>query len=169
MGASTNLVPISIIYTSIVIYLYFYKITPSLNNPNIPNIVYLIGLLALTHSIYASIISIYSSKSECGRYSVWVAIKSSLTMLFWLLVPIGILFFTSIFTTPFYNIWGYNIKSDTIAYSFFLSLFTSLVAIVIYYNSKMDICVADANVIDRNVKQLDEIFNKDEDENKNEE
>jgi hypothetical protein len=165
---STTLIGITIAYTSLIVYYYFYNISSRITNPNIPNIFYLVVILLITHGAYGAGLSAYTSYNECKRYSFSEMIYSSLTMFMWLLVPVGILFFTNLFSTPFYNIWGYNKKGDTILYSFFLSIFASLVAIVVFFNAKTVVCSANAKYIEENVKQLDKIFEEDKntDDNK---
>jgi hypothetical protein len=71
------------------------------------------------------------------------------------------LFFFDRFITPFKNIWinADDNKIYTIAYSFYLSIFCILASILIYYDAKTDSCGPDANFIEKNVKELDDVLN----------
>ena len=161
MNALTNLVPILIIYTTIVIYIFNYKISPSIDSQTTPVILYLIIVLFATHGIGGSLLSLYASYSHCKRYSIYTIITSGLRMFIWMtLITIGLFFFDG-FITPFKNILIDSdiIKINTIAYSFYLSIFAILVGILVYYDSKTDSCGPDANVIEQNVKELDDILN----------
>ncbi len=161
MNALTNIVPILIIYTTVVIYIFNYKISPSVSNSNTPVIIYLIGLLFITHGIGGSILSLIASYTHCSRYSIYTIITSGLRMFFWITLVAIILYFNDRFITPFKNIW---INDDvnkvyTIAFSFYLSIFCVLTGIIIYYDSKIDSCGPDANAIEQNVKELDDKLN----------
>jgi hypothetical protein len=161
MNALTNLVPILIIYTTIVIYIFNYKISPSIDSQTTPVIVFLILVLLITHGIGGSLLSLYASYSHCKRYSIYTTIMSGLRMFLWVAIITIILFFFDGFIAPFKNILidsDIN-KINTIAYSFYISIFTILVGILVYYDSKTDSCGPDANAIEKNVKELDDLLN----------
>jgi hypothetical protein len=160
MNALSNLVPLLIVYTSLVIYFFNYKISPSINNPEIPTILYLLGTLFVTHGIGSSILSLYASYNHCSRYSLYNMIISALRMFFWVSLATFILFYYDGFITPFKNIWTDSDmnKVNTIAYSFYLSIFTVLTGIIIYYDAKTNSCGPDANYIEKSVKELDNIL-----------
>jgi hypothetical protein len=162
MNAITKLVPLSILYTALVCYLFFFKISNYLNSPTIPMVVFLLAYILLTHGLAGAYISYSASKEQCNKYSFRNMLVAGFTMFFWQVVPILTLFFTSIFSTPFYQIWGYTQKAETILHTYFISLFTILTGIVIYYNTKHSVCGPDANFIEENVKELDKILSKEE-------
>jgi len=161
MNALTSLIPFYIVYTTLIIYFFNYNISPNIDNSNVPTIIYLIGLLFITHGIGGSVLSIYASYTHCNRYSIYTIITSGLRMFFWVALVTIILFFTDRFITPFINIWGDTDmnKVNTIAYSFYLSIFAILSSIIVYYDSKIDSCGPDANAIEKNVKELDDKLN----------
>jgi hypothetical protein len=161
MNALTNLVPILIIYTTIVVYIFNYKISPSIDSQTTPVILYLIIVLFVTHGIGSSLLSLYSSYSHCKRYSIYTTITSGLRMFLWMTLVTIALFFFDGFITPFKNIFTDSDinKVNTIAYSFYLSIFAILVGILVYYDSKTDSCGPDASAIEKNVKELDDILN----------
>jgi hypothetical protein len=162
MNAITKIVPISILYSTLVCYLFFYKISPYINSPTIPIVVFLLIYILSTHGLLGAYISYSSSKEQCNKYKFRDMFVSGFTMFIWQVIPILTLFFTSIFSTPFYQIWGYTQKAETIIHSYFISLFTILTGIVLYYNTKHGVCGPDANFIEENVKELDKILSKEE-------
>jgi Ni,Fe-hydrogenase I cytochrome b subunit len=87
-------------------------------------------------------------------------IISALRMFFWVSLATFILFYYDGFITPFKNIWTDSDmnKVNTIAYSFYLSIFTVLTGIIIYYDAKTNSCGPDANYIEKSVKELDNIL-----------
>ena len=161
MNALTNLIPILIIYSSLIVYFFNYNLSPFIENTTVPIIIYFISYLFVTHGIGGSILSLYASYTHCKRYSIYTILTSGIRMFAWMTIITLILFFFDGFITPFQNIWinADANKINTIAFSFYLSIFCILSGIIVYYDSKTNSCGPDANVIEQNVKELDDSLN----------
>jgi H+/Cl- antiporter ClcA len=160
MNPISYIIPFVILYTSSIIYLFNYKIIHKFNNSNSPIIFYFITYITILLGILGILISFITSYTNCKRWNGLNLIKSFFTLSIWQIIIIFILLFLPTFRKPFDNIWSNdNNKSLTIALSFFLSIFAILSSIVVYYDTRMNVCGPDANAIEENVKELDTELN----------
>jgi len=156
MNPISYIIPSVILYTTLIIYLFNYKIINTLNNTNIHISFYFIIYIALLLGLLGLTISFITSYSSCNRWKGYYLIKSFLTMAIWQIIMIIILLLLPTFRRPFDNIWSDDKnKALTISLSFFLSIIAILSSIVVYYDTRMNVCGPNANAIEENVKELE--------------
>jgi hypothetical protein len=153
-------IPVLILYTTAFVYYSKTVWIPGMETPTRPRIVIFAGLTAIAYIVYGSLLSLYAGYTQCGKYKILDMVTSGLTMTFWAIVAILLLFWFVGLSTPFYTIWGINMKSEIIAHVFFISLFGILASTVAYFNTKVGVCGADPAQIEENTKVLEEELNK---------
>jgi hypothetical protein len=153
-------IPILIAYTSLFVYYAKTSLIASLETPTRPRIAIFVGLIFVAYTLYGMGLSFYAGYTQCGKYKILNMVSSGLTLSFWATVAVLLLFWFVGLSTPFFTIWGVNMKSEIIAHVFFISLFCILASTVAYFNTKVEVCGPDAQQIEENTKVIEDELNK---------
>ena len=154
-------IPISILLVTAVTFLSNYYILSSKYSDGEPTYyLFFIAIAYIVYTLYSYGIALLSSKNQCDRvnwtYSILLAHKP---ILFITIAFVLISYFETV-RSPFRELFGKNVKGDTIAQIYFIALILIITTIVVYFDSAKHNCKLSRQEVQQNIKKLDEYLNK---------
>ena len=159
MGAVRNYIPITVLVVVIFVLLTNYILLPNLSF-GLPNLfMYMIyGLFVFIP--YGYYISTEASNSKCNKVNRNMGVLDGIKAYMYAIGSYLLVYFVSFLKSPFSEIFGNNVKADSIAEIFYISLNLIICVIMLYFRSAEKNCNVDVETIEKNVKKLDIFLDK---------
>jgi len=159
MGAVRNYIPITVLVVVIFVLLTNYILLPNLSF-GLPNLfMYMIyGLFVFIP--YGYYISTEASNSKCNKVNRNMGVLDGIKAYMYAIGSYLLVYFVSFLKSPFSEIFGNNVKGDSIAEIFYISLNLIICVIMLYFRSAEKNCNVDVETIEKNVKKLDIFLDK---------
>jgi len=154
-------IPISILLVVAITFLTNYSLLSTKYNDGEPT--YYLFFLLIAYFIYTSYsygIALLASKNQCDRVSWgYSALLAHKPIIFIAIVFILISYFETV-RNPFRELFGKNMKGDTIAQIYFIALVLIITTIVVYFDSAKHNCKLSRQEVQSNIQKLDVYLNK---------
>lgn len=157
----TWLIPVTIIYVCLIVYITNYKIIPLY--PSYPQFVIYSLMALLFYTIYGTYISLRASTDKCNnkkwKSSIWQGLKTSI----YILIVYFLVYFIKPLRTPFYQLLGNNDFANSVAESFFITMNLIIASINVYFRSTSINCQMNDLQFKQEISQLDKYYDTPED------
>lgn len=157
----TWLIPATILYVCLIVYITNYQLIPLFSS--YPQFIIYSITAVLFYTIYGTYISIRASTDKCNNKKWNSSISQGIKTSIYVLIIYFLVYFIKPLRTPFYQLIGNNDFANSIAESFFITMNLIIASINVYFRSASINCQMNDTQFKEEVAKLDKYYDTQDD------